>query len=296
MRLLFLLACVVLWLPCSSVRLPAQDSAHWQSRRSTRGGSASSSAPQAPSSQNGSWRAHGSGHKHSSDGSKAGGKSGGSRSSSSFGVIDTIANLRAVSKRRKAGQRERHHGEAESGFLRRATVKPITRERYATAHAEVVAFARRSSLPVLTDSEFDVALNAYLENLFLRGEAVSTARYAIYGSAFVRDMASRSPTTFPLGKKALAGFAKLCPEHSRDPTPLALFWLVISVMLNKSPPRAKAKRWLGLMPFAAAALLVSFDCYLRPGEALRLDPSVVHVDRTLGDHVIGQSRDSSRIP
>ena len=123
-------------------------------------------------------------------------------------------------KQLKRGQRVRHHGQSASGFLRRATVSAVTRKRYRAAFEQVTAVAKCQGLRCQTHDELDIALDAFVEHLSMQGEAPVAARYAIYGTAWVKDLPARGVAVLPLAKKALKGFGRLDPEATRDPLPM----------------------------------------------------------------------------
>ena len=147
------------------------------------------------------------------------------------------------------------------GFLRRGTVQPITQQRYQQAARRFEDEAGRG-LKAMTGAELDAAMAKYMETLYLRGETVMVARYALFGTMHVLDMVSRSPTTMPLSKKALKGYSRKAPEESRDPPCEEMVWLAADYQLRSLP---------GAMGGQAALLtLTAFDGYLRPTEALKL--------------------------
>eukprot|EP00972_Heterocapsa_arctica_P102688 15134220-Heterocapsa_arctica.AAC.2 len=70
------------------------------------------------------------------------------------------------------------------------------------------------------------------------------------------DFNARDPTVLQLSKKAQRGWLKLAPEHARDPCPEEAMFLLCEWWVHHR----------GRMgAYAAAAALISFDCYLRPG-------------------------------
>eukprot|EP00959_Pyramimonas_sp_CCMP1952_P297280 6219361-Pyramimonas_sp.AAC.1 len=61
--------------------------------------------------------------------------------------------------------------------------------------------------------------------LFLRGDSVSAARYAVFGTAYCIGLPARSPATLPLARAALHGFGRANPDKVRDSLPLEIIWL-----------------------------------------------------------------------
>ena len=102
-------------------------------------------------------------------------------------------------------------------------------------------------------------------HLFKDGESTDSARFALYGVAHCCCMATRSPLTLPLAKASLAGFAKCDPPSSRDPAP----WEAVLLLAED------LARYQGL-PRRGAYLLICFDLYTRPSEALSLQKSHIH--------------------
>ena len=147
------------------------------------------------------------------------------------------------------------------GFLRRSTVLPITQQRSQQA-ARAFEVEQGRELKTMTAAELDTAMAVYLETLYLRGETVVVARYALFGTMHVLDMVSRNPSVMPLAKKSLKGYSRKAPEESRDPPCEEMVWLAAEFMLRSLP---------GTMGGQAALLtLTAFDGYLRPTEALKL--------------------------
>ena len=64
--------------------------------------------------------------------------------------------------------------------MRRSRVAAVTRERYSLAYAAVVAF-NRGRTPSFADMK---TWDSHIEHLFLLGEHIFAARYALYGVIF----------------------------------------------------------------------------------------------------------------
>ena len=139
----------------------------------------------------------------------------------------------------------------------------VTRERYRSAYSAVIAF-NRSRTPAFTDMKtWDSLLVRYIEHLFLLGEHIFAARYALYGVIFHLELPRRAATTLPRAKETLRGFAKSSPEVSRDPPPIEVVWLLVDALLRRSP---ESPSYL----MAAAFAIICFDGYVRPSEALAI--------------------------
>ena len=75
---------------------------------------------------------------------------------------------------------------------------------------------------------------------------------------FRPDLQLPAKKLFPKAARALEGFFRLVPSKARDPLP----WLVLVLFCDY---------WLSqVAPLLAAAALLQFDTYLRPGEILTL--------------------------
>jgi hypothetical protein len=119
-----------------------------------------------------------------------------------------------------------------------------------------------SPLRAFALTEIDRRLAQYMEVLFLSGEPAAVARYALYGVAFSLEVVMRDASVFALAKKTLKGFTRKAPEASRDPPPIELMWLLAAFLLRLLPGE--------LGGLAAGLVVIAFDGYLRPGEALAL--------------------------
>ena len=88
------------------------------------------------------------------------------------------------------------------------------------------------------------------------GEDAGPLRAAIHGMALFRpDLQRPAKNPFPKAR-ALKGFFRLVPSKARDPLP----WLVLVLFCDY---------WLSQgTPLLAAAALLQFETYLRPGEVL----------------------------
>lgn len=124
----------------------------------------------------------------------------------------------------RAGQQRRRLNESRDvkpGFLRRSVVTPLTQRRYAEAARRLRLFGG-AALDQLSMKALDKLVVQYMEFLFRAGEAVSEARYLLFGVIFELDLTAESAEVLPLAKRTLKGFARRAPESSRDPPPLDL--------------------------------------------------------------------------
>ena len=100
----------------------------------------------------------------------------------------------------------------------------------------------------------DRALTLHLEEQYMEGEGLASARYMIAAVLFFTPLL-RSPgmKNLPQVKQSLAGWQKLCPPRSRLPVPFEVVMLIAKFALR-----------LGNQQMAMYLLI------LRPGEGLRL--------------------------
>ena len=147
------------------------------------------------------------------------------------------------------------------GFLRRAKVTVQTQLRYRQASTAFRSFCAERALSLSSTVELDLAMQCYLEDLFLSGEGLFMARNAVYGEAFVRELDLRDRAVLRLSRDALLGWRKLCPESSRNPLPWLFACLIaLHMCLQGGRPGIHA----------AACLVLQFDAYLRPSVAVLL--------------------------
>ena len=118
---------------------------------------------------------------------------------------------------------------------------------------------------------WDQLLCNYIEALFLAGEHVNAARYALYGVVFCLDFPRRSAEVMPLAKQTLRGFAKRAPERSRDPPCMEMLWLLVDFLLREPLDRVRV--------LCACFAVLCMDCYLRPSEALAVTALTVTAPR-----------------
>ena len=163
-------------------------------------------------------------------------------------------------QRARAGQRKRRHGAEPPGVLRRATVGPAMQKRYATAVALLNTFCLAWNYHLTNLDAADCALDKYFEWRYAEGDLPWVGRDAMYGLAWTRDWVIRAPDFLPLAKKSLKGWSRLSPSMSRDPVPSEALVVLCLRLLDFGKIGGRA----------ALLLLIAFDCYLRPSEALSL--------------------------
>ena len=185
----------------------------------------------------------------------------GSRNEWNGAFLPRSANIIGKRKQR-ISQHRRRSGHEPPGFLRRSTVSKVTQQRYNNAF-ELFKLWVRKPLPHQLDLDlWDQLLTDYIECLYFAGESPAAARYTIYGISCVMDFTSRAPAVLPLAKRSLRGFLKKSPEGMRDPPPMEVMWLLCGWLLDACPGPVGC--------LASAFVLLVFDSYLRPTEALYL--------------------------
>ena len=116
----------------------------------------------------------------------------------------------------------------------------------------------------------DMALCSYLDDLFFHGKQIWEARYAVYGTIWLKQLVRHCPHTLPRAREALLGWGKASPEVVGDPLPWEAALLIAQHMADSGTPTGLA---------GARAVLVGFDGYLRPAETLGIRKSDVTINR-----------------
>ena len=150
--------------------------------------------------------------------------------------------------------------EDEAGFLRRRRVGPAGRTKYLKAAGLFTSFCRDRRMAYTTPAEVDHALDIYLVWLFAKQRVpLQNAREAYYGVRFAFDLQNSHLT---LARASLDGFKREDPDLSREPCPWEVATLVALDILEQ--PNSDA-------PLIAAAVLLDFDVYARPGALCGLE-------------------------
>jgi len=151
------------------------------------------------------------------------------------------------------------------------SVSAKTREEYKIANAEFEEWALLNGFKKLHDPpKLDDALAAYIsDELFMRGEEPVTARYALFGTLWLRGLA-RSKTALPRSRKALTGFTKEAPEAAGEPIPIEALALLCMDLMGRDSLMEKT---------AGLAALLQFDLFARPSEMLSIVAEDVFLPR-----------------
>eukprot|EP00972_Heterocapsa_arctica_P040934 6033449-Heterocapsa_arctica.AAC.1 len=83
-------------------------------------------------------------------------------------------------------------------------------------------------MALTTATQADIAIEGILNELFFSGDGVYVGRMILYGFAFMNDMATGG-SRFPRSKRALKGWGRAAPEHSRGPAP----WVAVMLLVRR---------------------------------------------------------------
>ena len=145
------------------------------------------------------------------------------------------------------------------GFLRRARIrKTATRSKFL---AFCLSSCRLASMTCkfVSMGQLDKSLEAFGEHLYLHGESKYILSCALQNSNIeYPQWPTSSRSNYPLTKAAKKGWTNMEPGTSRDPCPFEVAcWIALDMMLR------------GLL-YHAAAVMLSFDTYIRPGKICSL--------------------------
>jgi hypothetical protein len=145
-----------------------------------------------------------------------------------------------------------------------------TRDRYTASSQAFVDWAQLRRDDPFALSDQDRLLSDYMNVLFFAGSGVSAARYAVWGFAWVHNLAV-SKRTFPLVTASFKGWKAAAPERVRDPMPYDALMLIIAALMA-----CTVHGWKGRSVAAARLLPLQWDEYMRPSEVLELARGDLH--------------------
>ena len=159
--------------------------------------------------------------------------------------------------------------EDQAGFLRRRRVGPAGRSKYLHAAGLFRAFCRERRLALAVAPDVDHALDLYLVQLFAKQRLpLQQAREVFDGVRFAYDLQNQH---LPLAHASLDGYKREDPDSSREPCP----WEVATMAALDTLEHCLEQE----APLIAAAILLDFDCYARPGAICGLQcRSLIAVD------------------
>ena len=114
-------------------------------------------------------------------------------------------------------------------------------------------WCNRFNLNWHTAGELDALLADYLVHMFKECESRAEANYVVAAVKYFTSV-----TLMPLSARALKGWTRLAPSSQRLPVPLVVAAAICWKMVQATDP------------MMAVATLLTFLCYLRPSETLRL--------------------------
>jgi len=138
-------------------------------------------------------------------------------------------------------------------------------------------FVSQKRLSISDESKLDLAFNRFLNELFFDGNDIGEATKFLAALIDSRPDCSHKGS-LPRSRRSLQGWHRLDPGRTRPPIPWEVIAEVVLIMLNNQHQ------------LPAFAVLLMFDAYLRPGEALQLRqldlirPTSVHPHHALNLH------------
>ncbi|CAK0882535.1 unnamed protein product, partial [Prorocentrum cordatum] len=149
-------------------------------------------------------------------------------------------------------------GSSASG-LELEAVRPSTQQNYLKRLSGLCNWLGVETLPSWSALEWDDALLQYLNDEFAQGVRPNRAAKLLSAVLWARPALGRPlRVVLPKSSRALLGWKRTRPGHSRPPLP----WLVLCGVLEL----LLLKREVAM----ACALCLMFHCYLRPGELLAM--------------------------
>ena len=147
----------------------------------------------------------------------------------------------------------------EQTLLERISVGQATVADYENRLARLADFLSMNCLSSDTFEELEEGALLYMNELFLEGGSLGDGT-KLWAALRWRhpEMSANGVVRLPRLQQALQGWSKGSPPNQRDP----MSWLEACGLAAEL---VRTDAWM-----AAAALLVMYDCYLRPGEAFDL--------------------------
>ena len=144
-------------------------------------------------------------------------------------------------------------------FLESEAVSVGTIETYKESVRDFLAWADGVSCPLTSDLEIDAAVVRWMNYMYQQGHRAWKGERLIAGlPGLAAEFGKQGPRNLPRSHRALAGWRKRCPGHSRRPLSWPV-WAAIACELCRA-----GEVLMGVM------VLMSVLAYLRPSEALGL--------------------------
>ena len=148
---------------------------------------------------------------------------------------------------------------SERSLLESKSVGSVTQKRYLMCYKEFTAWCAEEEPAVGTVQEVDLAATAFLDYRYLEGDQSHVGSYLLAAINFVRtDFAAQPKEGLARLRRAVKGSLKTCPPQSRVPLPWEWAAGLAAIMQQKGHFDS------------AAALLIGFDTYIRPGALLKV--------------------------
>ena len=149
-----------------------------------------------------------------------------------------------------------------TSYLEANAVKPSTLKDYIKRTGEFAQWCQQQPKQPNSPQELDKLLVQWFDAQYALGKSSGD------GSKLIASLQNLHPRLraehlLPRAARAIKGWRRLVPPHSRPPVP----WLAVTAMIG-------ALHWLS-HPATAFGMLIQFVCYLRPGELVGLTPSHV---------------------
>ena len=169
-------------------------------------------------------------------------------------------------------------------LLEAAAVRPSTVDTYQRAVSEFILLAQLGNRNWTSAAGLDVVMVEFLEVLFLDGAPLGSASATLAGiKHFLREHSAKNLTALPRCARAIKGWEKLAPAAQRLPMPRVLALAAAGILSMQKKPL------MGL------AIALSFVCYLRPSECIRLmGASLVNPRKDAARSVSATSETSGR--
>jgi integrase len=151
--------------------------------------------------------------------------------------------------------------EIDGEYLSKRSISTATAEIYTEAVAEFKEWCKIRQLAWTPVTQLDITLSRYFDFLYFIGEDISPAGNTLFGIMWDLKL-PKDRSLLPGARRSLAGYRKLVPARSRDPIPIEAVFLLIQWLLKDLTNLIHV--------LVAIVMILSFDAYLRPGEAMRL--------------------------
>lgn len=165
---------------------------------------------------------------------------------------------KVVSRRVRFGPLIERANLVGQNVLENSRIQKRTRDLFHAEWPEFIEWCEYTHRPHSSVSQIDGALASYAGILFFKGEPVDTFVRALYGTNYFQTHLSKPLQSFVRAHRALKGWKKREPGHSRPGLPYELACLVALGLHERGLSRM------------GACLVIHHDMYMRPSELLTL--------------------------